>query len=74
MEVMESMSIGRFALVFFRVRVLGLSCRLSQCEADLPEKLRFGKIDVSCEGWAKAGDPYVLKGTHLCRLIWSQFS
>lgn len=33
-----------------------------KCEADLPEKLRFGRIDVSCEGWSKAGDPYVLKG------------
>jgi len=34
-----------------------------KCEADLPESLRFGKIQVSCEGWARAGDPYVLKGS-----------
>ncbi|KAH8112714.1 DUF1183-domain-containing protein [Phellopilus nigrolimitatus] len=33
------------------------------CEADLPEKLRFGRIEVSCEGWDYAGDPYVLKGS-----------
>ncbi|KAF5359264.1 hypothetical protein D9756_003453 [Leucocoprinus leucothites] len=34
-----------------------------KCEADLPEALRFGKVEVSCEGWSKAGDPYVLKGS-----------
>ncbi|KAL5486237.1 hypothetical protein ACEPAI_7282 [Sanghuangporus weigelae] len=33
------------------------------CEADLPEKLRFGRVDVSCEGWSRPGDPYVLKGS-----------
>ncbi|PPQ75438.1 hypothetical protein CVT24_013022 [Panaeolus cyanescens] len=32
-----------------------------KCEADLPESLRFGKLEVSCEGWSKPGDPYVLK-------------
>jgi hypothetical protein len=34
-----------------------------QCEADLPESLRFGKVEVNCEGWSRPGDPYVLKGT-----------
>lgn len=34
-----------------------------QCEADLPEALRFGRVEVSCEGWSAAGDPFVLKGT-----------
>ncbi|KAL9714054.1 hypothetical protein Ac2012v2_002361 [Leucoagaricus gongylophorus] len=34
-----------------------------KCEADLPEALRFGKVEVSCEGWSRAGDPYVLKGS-----------
>ncbi|KAJ7126930.1 DUF1183-domain-containing protein [Mycena epipterygia] len=34
-----------------------------KCEADLPESLRFGKVEVSCEGWSRAGDPYVLKGS-----------
>ena len=33
-----------------------------QCEADLPDSLRFGKVEVSCEGWSRPGDPYVLKG------------
>jgi hypothetical protein len=33
-----------------------------QCEADLPSALRFGKVEVSCEGWSRPGDPYVLKG------------
>ncbi|PCH42589.1 hypothetical protein WOLCODRAFT_132447 [Wolfiporia cocos MD-104 SS10] len=34
-----------------------------KCEADLPESLRFGKVEVSCEGWDGPGDPYVLKGS-----------
>lgn len=32
-----------------------------KCEADLPESLRFGRVEVSCEGWSRPGDPYVLK-------------
>ncbi|KAI8969868.1 hypothetical protein BD414DRAFT_502411 [Trametes punicea] len=34
-----------------------------KCEADLPESLRFGKVEVSCEGWDGPGDPYVLRGS-----------
>jgi len=34
-----------------------------KCEADLPDSLRFGRVEVSCEGWSKPGDPYVLKGS-----------
>jgi len=34
-----------------------------KCEADLPESLRFGKVEVSCEGWSAPGDPYILKGS-----------
>jgi len=34
-----------------------------KCEADLPKSLRFGKVEVSCEGWSGRGDPYVLKGS-----------
>ncbi|KAI0667839.1 hypothetical protein C8Q78DRAFT_959561, partial [Trametes maxima] len=33
-----------------------------KCEADLPDSLRFGRVQVSCEGWDRPGDPYVLKG------------
>ncbi|RXW25593.1 hypothetical protein EST38_g214 [Candolleomyces aberdarensis] len=32
-----------------------------KCEADLPESLRFGKVEVNCEGWSRPGDNYVLK-------------
>ncbi|KAJ7104084.1 hypothetical protein B0H15DRAFT_767091 [Mycena belliarum] len=32
-----------------------------KCEADLPESLRFGKVEVSCEGWSQPGDPYFLR-------------
>ncbi|CAD6985236.1 unnamed protein product [Tilletia controversa] len=34
-----------------------------KCEADLPEALRMGKVEVSCEGWENADDPYVLSGS-----------
>ncbi|KIY44002.1 DUF1183-domain-containing protein [Fistulina hepatica ATCC 64428] len=33
-----------------------------KCEADLPEALRMGRVEVSCEGWSGPGDPYVFKG------------
>ncbi|KAM6490508.1 Protein of unknown function (DUF1183) domain containing protein [Amanita muscaria] len=34
-----------------------------KCVADLPDSLRFGKTDVSCEGWSGPGDSYVVKGS-----------
>ncbi|KZP11055.1 DUF1183-domain-containing protein [Athelia psychrophila] len=34
-----------------------------KCDADLPEALRFGRVEVSCEGYSRPGDPYVLKGS-----------
>ncbi|KZT06139.1 DUF1183-domain-containing protein [Laetiporus sulphureus 93-53] len=34
-----------------------------KCEADLPEALRFGRVEVSCEGWSGPGDPDILKGS-----------
>ncbi|TDL14428.1 DUF1183-domain-containing protein [Rickenella mellea] len=34
-----------------------------KCEADLPESLRFGRVQVSCEGWSGPGDHYVVKGS-----------
>jgi len=34
-----------------------------KCEADLPASLRFGRVEVSCEGWSGPGDSYVLKGS-----------
>lgn len=34
-----------------------------KCEADLPESLRFGRVEVSCEGWSGPGDSHVLKGS-----------
>ena len=35
---------------------------IQQCETDLPESLRLGRVQVSCEGWSGPGDSYVLKG------------
>ncbi|EJD49762.1 DUF1183-domain-containing protein [Auricularia subglabra TFB-10046 SS5] len=34
-----------------------------KCETDLPASLRLGRVEVSCEGWARPGDPNVLKGS-----------
>ncbi|KAI9450170.1 hypothetical protein BJY52DRAFT_1206208 [Lactarius psammicola] len=34
-----------------------------KCETDLPESLRLGRVQVSCEGWSGPGDSYVLKGS-----------
>ncbi|KAI0749955.1 hypothetical protein C8Q80DRAFT_656568 [Daedaleopsis nitida] len=34
-----------------------------KCEADLPDSLRFGKVQVSCEGWNGPGDTHVMKGS-----------
>jgi len=34
-----------------------------KCEADLPESLRLGRVQVSCEGWSGPGDSHVLKGS-----------
>jgi hypothetical protein len=33
-----------------------------KCETDLPESLRLGRVQVSCEGWSGPGDSHVLKG------------
>lgn len=50
-----------------------------KCEADLPDSLRFGRVEVSCEGWSGPGDPYVLKGlfrrlnVHLCHDTYSWY-
>jgi len=34
-----------------------------ECKAEMSDYYRFGRTDVSCEGWSQAGDPYVLKGS-----------
>lgn len=43
--------------------------QLLQCEADLPESLKFGKVQVSCEGSDGPRDSYVLKGREYCSLF-----
>ncbi|CAH7668453.1 hypothetical protein PPACK8108_LOCUS2965 [Phakopsora pachyrhizi] len=32
-----------------------------KCEADLPSKLKLGRVEVGCEGWRDSDDPYILK-------------
>ncbi|KAH9999174.1 hypothetical protein BJV74DRAFT_767434 [Russula compacta] len=34
-----------------------------KCETDLPDSLRLGRVQVSCEGWSGPGDSYILKGS-----------
>ncbi|KAM0750007.1 DUF1183-domain-containing protein [Meredithblackwellia eburnea MCA 4105] len=33
------------------------------CQAELPRGIRFGNLEVGCEGWDDSSDPYVLKGS-----------
>ena len=40
----------------------GLSVQWS-CTADMDERLRFGKVEVTCEGFEKPGDEFVLAGS-----------
>ncbi|EFP90445.2 hypothetical protein PGT21_034220 [Puccinia graminis f. sp. tritici] len=40
-----------------------------KCEADLPAKLKLGRVEVGCEGWSNSQDPYVLKGS--CALTYT---
>ncbi|EFP93819.2 uncharacterized protein PGTG_19830, partial [Puccinia graminis f. sp. tritici CRL 75-36-700-3] len=40
-----------------------------KCEADLPAKLKLGRVEVGCEGWSNANDPHVLKGS--CALTYT---
>jgi hypothetical protein len=35
----------------------------SQCEADLPSRLKLGRVQVSCEGYSHPDDPYILRGS-----------
>ncbi|NXJ12262.1 SARAF factor, partial [Odontophorus gujanensis] len=38
-----------------------------ECKADLESTLRFGQIEVSCEGYNYPDDPYILRGS--CSLL-----
>ena len=33
-----------------------------KCETDMDDSYRFGKIQVTCEGYDYPNDPYVLRG------------
>lgn len=35
-----------------------------KCDADLPSGIKFGNLEVVCEGWARAGDTNVLAGKY----------
>uniref|UniRef100_A0A090XB01 Store-operated calcium entry-associated regulatory factor n=1 Tax=Ixodes ricinus TaxID=34613 RepID=A0A090XB01_IXORI len=34
-----------------------------ECKADLPKSLKFGHIEVACEGYDYPDDPYILQGS-----------
>ncbi|PWN33238.1 DUF1183-domain-containing protein, partial [Meira miltonrushii] len=38
-----------------------------KCEADLHHSVRFGTVDVSCEGWEGPHDDYVMRGSCLLK-------
>lgn len=40
-----------------------------RCEADLDQAVKFGKIQVSCEGYSYPDDPYILRGS--CGLVYT---
>ena len=40
-----------------------------KCEAELPKGVKFGRVEVSCEGYGSRDDDYVLKGS--CGLEYS---
>ncbi|EDQ86738.1 uncharacterized protein MONBRDRAFT_33739 [Monosiga brevicollis MX1] len=40
-----------------------------ECKADLPARVRFGSVEVVCEGYSYADDPYILAGS--CGLEYS---
>ncbi|BGP43882.1 hypothetical protein JCM10450v2_008081 [Rhodotorula kratochvilovae] len=40
-----------------------------KCEADLPRGVRFGEVQVGCEGWDGPDDTYILRGS--CGLEYS---
>lgn len=43
-----------------------------ECKADLDNAVRFGKINVYCEGYDYPDDPYILKGScGVCDLAFS---
>ena len=52
---------GRYVTYFF-LCVTVPSSWCCKCGADLPESLRLGRVQVSCEGWTGPGDSHVLKG------------
>lgn len=34
-----------------------------ECKTDMDGSYRFGRIEVSCEGYSHPADPYILKGS-----------
>ncbi|KAK9893849.1 DUF1183-domain-containing protein [Cystobasidium minutum MCA 4210] len=42
-----------------------------KCQAELPSSIRFGRVQVSCEGYDSPDDPFILKGVwrHYRKLI-----
>ncbi|GAA5895695.1 hypothetical protein JCM8208_005302 [Rhodotorula glutinis] len=41
----------------------GLGALEWKCDADLPRGVRFGAVEVGCEGWDGPGDEWVLRGS-----------
>lgn len=53
----------RFSYISTQVKSNPPSFLSNQCEADLHHSVRFGNVDVSCEGWEGPHDDYVMRGS-----------
>ena len=40
-----------------------------ECKAEMDDSYRFGKIQVSCEGYDYPNDPYILKGLYFKKFL-----
>jgi len=47
---------------------------ISKRVLDLPDSIRFGRVEASCEAWKRPGDPMVLKGASGFGLSHNTFS
>ena len=55
-----------YVVVFCRLSSSSLSCLHVykwECKTDMDNSYRFGRIEVSCEGYSHPGDDYILRGS-----------
>lgn len=55
--------VGLIVLAESKNHMIPVSLLQWECKADLENAYRFGKIEVSCEGYDYPDDPYILQGS-----------